>query len=639
LTWGYTKLTALFLLLTFSAAKVKAQVCTGSLGDPVVNIDFGRGSADAGPDPGFSSYTYVSDRNVRDGTYTIAKTTIGMNRNWYAVTNHTPDDVDGYMMVVNADRNPGIFYESDVQINLCPNTKYEFAAWLLNMLDYSGLKPNITFVVLDMNDIELGSYNTGDIPDQDRNWRQYGFIFQTTTSTRVKIRMINNVFNVNDAGGNDIVIDDITFRACGPDIKAGIGTSFNRVQDICEGTTTTLNLSAQTVGSGTLRYQWQKDSGGSWADIPGATNPSSYNESFTNAIPGLYNYRLTAAEPGNFNSPNCRTVSPILTVKVNSPPMVNAISNGPVCIGDAIMFDVSTDGTYEWRRPNGTLFSTEKSPVILDATASMSGSYTLTVKSLGCEVTSAINVNVIPPPIPVVDNPAPQICEGTSVQLNASGGTSYSWSPTIGLSDPNVANPIASPTVTTLYTVQVKSGTCYREAQVNVIVNKVPAADAGPDKKILSGYDVKLNGSVSGDGVRYFWTPNTDIDDKNSLTPRVSPKEDTDYILHAESTMGCVTALDTVFVKVYNGLTVPNAFSPNGDNINDAWNITAIDALDAPVVKVMNRYGTLIFESTGYEKPWDGKYRNEDVPVGVYYYIIDLKNGMKPVTGSLTLIR
>jgi gliding motility-associated-like protein len=269
----------------------------------------------------------------------------------------------------------------------------------------------------------------------------------------------------------------------------------------------------------------------------------------------------------------------------------------------------------------------------------MSGSYTLTVKSLGCEVTSAINVNVIPPPIPVVDNPAPQICEGTSVQLNASGGTSYSWSPTIGLSDPNVANPIASPTVTTLYTVQVKSGTCYREAQVNVIVNKVPAADAGPDKKILSGYDVKLNGSVSGDGVRYFWTPNTDIDDKNSLTPRVSPKEDTDYILHAESTMGCVTALDTVFVKVYNGLTVPNAFSPNGDNINDAWNITAIDALDAPVVKVMNRYGTLIFESTGYEKPWDGKYRNEDVPVGVYYYIIDLKNGMKPVTGSLTLIR
>ncbi|ETZ23329.1 gliding motility-associated C-terminal domain-containing protein [Pedobacter sp. V48] len=639
MTWGYTKLTALFLLLAFNTAKVMAQVCTGSLGDPVVNIDFGRGTADAGPDPGFSSYTYVNDRNVRDGTYTIAKTTIGMNRNWYAVTNHTPDDVDGYMMVVNADRNPGIFYETEVQANLCSNTKYEFAAWLLNMLDYSGLKPNITFVILDMNNTVLRTYNTGDIPDQDRNWRQYGFIFETTTSTRVKIRMINNVFNANDAGGNDIVIDDITFRACGPDIKAGIGSSFNRIQDICEGTTTTLKLSAQIVGSQTLRYQWQKDNGGSWTDIPGATNPSSYDAPFSNAIPGLYNYRLTAAELGNFNSPGCRTASQTITIRVNPPPVVNPISNGPVCVGDAIMLHVDNEGTYEWRRPDGTPFSTDKSPEIRSATVDMSGTYTVTVKSLGCEVTSAINVSVIPPPVPAVDHPAPQICEGTSVQLNASGGTTYTWSPTTGLSDPNIANPIASPTITTLYTVQVKSGTCYRETQVNVIVNKVPTADAGPDKKILRGYDVKLNGKVSGDGIRYFWTPNADIEDEHSLTPRVSPKEDTDYILHAESTLGCVTALDTVFVKVYNGLTVPNAFSPNGDNINDVWNITAIDALDVPVVKVMNRYGTLIFESTGYEKPWDGKYRNEDVPVGVYYYIIDLKNGMKPITGSLTLIR
>lgn len=641
MTWGYTKLTALFLILTFNAAKVMAQVCTGSLGDPVVNIDFGRGSADAGPDPGFSSYSYVNDRNVRDGTYTIAKTTIGMNSNWYTVTNHTSDDVDGYMMVVNADYGPGVFFETTVQTPLCANTKYEFAAWLFNMLDYNGLKPNITFVILDMSNTELGRYNPGDIPDQNNNWQQYGFTFRTTASTQVKIKMINNVFNTgpNPRGGNDFVIDDITFRACGPDIKAGVGSNFNRIQDVCLGTNVNLNLSSQIAGSETFRFQWQQQTDGIWLDIAEATDPSSYNVQIPNASLGSYNYRLSAAEPGNFNSTGCRTASETITIRVNPPPVVNPISNRPVCVGDEIMLHVENEGTYLWRRPDGTELSREKSPTIPNATASISGSYSVTVNYLGCEVTAEVAVDVIPPPQPTVGDPAPQICAGASVQLSALGGTGYKWFPETGLSDPNIANPIASPAVTTLYTVQVTRGTCYREAQVNVIVNKVPTADAGPDKKILRGYDVKLNGKVSGDGITYIWTPNTDIDDEHSLTPRVSPKEDTEYTLHAESSLGCVTALDTVFVKVYQGFIVPNAFSPNGDNINDVWNITAIDALDAPVVKVMNRYGTLVFESTGYEKPWNGRCRNEDVPVGVYYYIIDLKNGMKPVTGSLTLIR
>jgi len=639
LTKGYIKIIALFLIFTFNTAKVKAQVCTGSLGDPVVNIDFGRGSDDAGPDPGLSTYTYVSHRNVRDGDYTIAKTTLAMNANWYTVTNHTPNDPDGYMMVVNADRNRGVFFETIVQTDLCANTKYEFAAWLFNMLDYNGLKPNITFVVSDMSGNVLRSYDTGDIPDQNNNWRQYGFIFQTTAATRVKITMINNVFNERDAGGNDIVIDDITFRACGPDIKAGVGSNFNRIQDICLGANANLNLSSQIAGSETFRFQWQKQTDGIWLDIAGATDPSSYNVQIPNASLGSYNYRLTAAEPGNFNSPGCRTASEIITIRVNPPPVVNPISNGPVCVGDEIMLHVENEGTYLWRRPDGTEFSREKSPTIPNATASMSGSYSVTVNYLGCEVTAEVAVDVIPPPQPTVGNPAPQICVGASVQLSALGGTSYKWFPETGLSDPNIANPIASPTVTTLYTVQVTRGTCYREAQVNVIVNKVPTADAGPDKKILQGYDVKLNGKASGDGIRYFWTPALDIDDANSLSPKVSPKEDTNYILNVVSDLGCETALDTVFVRVYPKLIAPNAFSPNGDNINDSWNITAIDAVETPVVKVMNRYGNLVFESTGYKKPWDGKYRNEDVPVGVYYYIIDLKNGMKPITGSLTVIR
>jgi gliding motility-associated-like protein len=94
-----------------------------------------------------------------------------------------------------------------------------------------------------------------------------------------------------------------------------------------------------------------------------------------------------------------------------------------------------------------------------------------------------------------------------------------------------------------------------------------------------------------------------------------------------------------VFVKVYEKLIVPNIFSPNGDGINDSWNITAIDAFDTSNVKVMNRYGEMVFESSGYTKAWDGKYKNNDLPAGVYYYIIKLRSDINPVSGSVTLIR
>jgi len=562
-----------------------------------------------------------------------------MNDGWYEFANHTPGDFTGYMMVVNADRKRGVFYESTIPIDLCPNTQYEFAAWVVNMLKYSGIKPNITFVILDMSDREIGRYDTGDIPDRDPNWKHYGFIFSTTAATRVKIRMISNVDNPNRLGGNDIAIDDITFRACGPKITSGIGTDLKQSEDICENTTATFPLSADVQGSATLLYQWQKNEGNGWTDISGATNPALYTLTFTNAIPGTYDYRLTAAEPGNLNSPSCRTVSPVLTFRVNRQPVAEILSNNPVCIGDALTLDVNLTGTYEWRKPDGTVFSTARSPVLPGATDALKGVYTVTVKSFGCEATASVDVDVIPPPVPAVGNPEPEICDGGNVVLSASGGTTYLWLPSAGLSDPTIANPVASPAVTTLYTVQVKSGSCYREARVNVIVHKSPKADAGPDKKLLLGNDVRLNGKASGDGIRYFWTPALDIDNAGSLSPKVSPKQDTYYTLNVESSLGCVTAVDEVFVRVYQKLIIPSAFSPNGDSMNDVWNITAIDAFEAPEVKVMNRYGELVFESRGYEKAWDGKRLNHDLPPGVYYYIIRLRNDLAPLSGSVMIIR
>jgi len=83
---------------------------------------------------------------------------------------------------------------------------------------------------------------------------------------------------------------------------------------------------------------------------------------------------------------------------------------------------------------------------------------------------------------------------------------------------------------------------------------------------------------------------------------------------------------------------IPNAFSPNGDNINDRWMIEALNKYPGCRVTVFDRYGQLLFYSEGYEYPWDGSFNGKPVPIGTYYYIIDLKSGEK-ISGSVTLLK
>ena len=86
-------------------------------------------------------------------------------------------------------------------------------------------------------------------------------------------------------------------------------------------------------------------------------------------------------------------------------------------------------------------------------------------------------------------------------------------------------------------------------------------------------------------------------------------------------------------------IEIPNAFTPNGDGINDLWDITALQAYPGCTISIYNRSGSLVYNSVNYPKPWDGTYNGKNLPVGTYYYVIDLKNGKKPLAGSVTIIR
>ncbi len=643
----FLKHTLSFLFILFLAETSKAQLCTGSLGDPVVNITFGTGS---NPGPALSSnitnYSYVTNQCPSDGFYTIASSTAGCFGNtWHTLTeDHTPGDVNGYMMLINASYSPGSFYVDTVR-DLCGGTTYEFSAWIISLLKSSacggvGNKPNITFRIESSSGTVIQSYSTGDIANLSfAQWNQYGFFFTLPAGgSDLVLRMINNA--PGDCG-NDLALDDITFRPCGPKVNAafvnasGIGDTARYC--ISSQPSVTLTGSVQS-GYNNPAYQWQQstDSGTTWQDIAGETS-STYTHVFN--IAGVFQYRMSAAEQGNIGIARCRVASNTLTIAVDTIPVPAAANTSPACDHSSVSLSAQNGQTYAWTGPNG-FSSTLASPVLATATLANAGKYYVLVNSKGgCVKRDSTTVIINPLPAANAGTDA-VICENSSASLQASGGASYSWLPASGLSNTIIANPVATPAVTTNYVVTVVSvAGCKASDTVLITVLKKPVANAGPDKKIVNGQSVLLNGSASGDTASYFWSPPQFIDNTAILMPTVNPASDMTYTLHVLSGNGCGTATDDVFVRVLKKIAVPNAFSPNGDGINDVWNIEALDTYPESETMVFNRYGQVVFHTRGYGKPWDGNFGGKPLPSGTYYYTIDRKNDFPVLSGWVMIIR
>jgi gliding motility-associated-like protein len=624
----------LFLILFFGD-RIWAQ-CKGTLGDPIKNETFGSGTSTFGSSlpNGVTYYTYVTG-SPEDGQYTIAKTISGLNGGWYqSIVNHTPNDPNGYMMVVNASIDLGIFYQTTIT-DLCPGTTYEFSAWIINILKNTGLQPNVKFTI-ENNGVEILQFATEDIP-QNTGWIKYAKTFVTPTDLgTITLKMTNLT---PGGGGNDLALDDITFSACGPTLTPLIADNTSTSAQMCEGSDATFHFKTD-ITSGVYqnpRYQWQVNTGSGFTDLPNEQMPE-LTVSIQNAVKGVYQYRMLAGDGNNINSPNCRIAGSPLTLTVNPLPIPLAENSGSVCIGATIQLNASGGTSYVWTGPN-QFTSTEKSPAIPNATKLMEGTYTVEVKANGCTQNATTYVEVKDPIIPATNIQTATICEGKSIQLEASGGATYLWQPSAGLSDPGISNPIASPTETTTYIVKISNGACFETKQITVNVNKNATADAGADRKILTGQSINLNGKVSGDDITYYWSPSDYLDDPTKLSPVAKPTEDITYTLHAISNSGCTSAIDEVFIKVYPKVVIPNTFSPNGDNINDTWNIPAAATFPNPIVKITNRYGQLVYQSTGTFKPWDGKMNGKDLPPAVYYYTIYLNEDFKTYSGWVMLMR
>ena len=637
----------IFALFLYFNNNANAQVCTGTFGEVSWGTTFGHGASQYGgplKSENTGIYEYYEGQ-PEDTYYTIVKTTPGMDsagpNKWHLINNHTPNDPNGYFMLINADLIKETFYQETIN-DLCPNTSYQFSAFVSNLVIGDGGNPKLVFTIEDaVTHNILSTFPTQEIEKTTvPEWKQLITTFTTSANTGSIIIKIRN--DAPGGLGNDLALDDITFRACGPVMIPNVNGTASASGELCEGTTVdfTIGMEVQAGVYTSPQFQWQKWDTNTWINIPGGTNKIATIH-FQDAVAGVSQFRMLASENGSINSVACRTASPPITFTVLDLTNLLASSNGTLCKGGRILLDVNENGTYVWRNPLGQVFSTLKSPVIIDATPEMTGIYTVEVTNAGgCIRVASTNVKVVPEfLVSVRDSVLTKCINGNPIQMEALGGISYKWYPAEGLSNSNLANPLANPAVTTTYTVLISNGVCEHSATVKVVINKNALANAGTDKEIFIGESVILDGSVTGDKVSYFWTPTEGLDDPSKLKPIATPTRDMSYTLTAISDEGCNTATDQVAVKILGNVVVPNTFSPNGDGINDFWNLASIADYPTAVIKVVNRDGQLIYQGNGTSTSWDGKYKGQDVPVGAYYYIITLNSKRKNLTGWVMIVR
>ncbi|RYY26393.1 MAG: PKD domain-containing protein [Sphingobacteriaceae bacterium] len=187
------------------------------------------------------------------------------------------------------------------------------------------------------------------------------------------------------------------------------------------------------------------------------------------------------------------------------------------------------------------------------------------------------------------------------------------------------------------YVFTTESG-CADSLTQNITVNPTPTVDAGVNRSVHIGESVTLSPKATGNNITYKWTPATGLNNPNIARPVATPQDDITYRLTVTSADSC-SATDTVSIRILKIPIIPNTFTPNSDGTNDVWNIQNLDRYPDCIMDIYNRYGMLMYHSIGYNRPWDGRYKGEEVPVGTYYYVLNLKDGTKNYGGYVTVIR
>jgi gliding motility-associated-like protein len=491
-----------------------------------------------------------------------------------------------------------------VDSNLCVNSDTVLVT--VNALPLVDLGPDVSMCIFDSIQLQA----TGSI---DYNWTDGTYLSDTTIANPYATNTVDNTFVVIGEDVNGCINSDtinVTINAL-PIVSAG-----SDVQ-ICIGDSTQLNA------GGAVNYVWDN---ALFLTDGNIGNPIAFPVDTTSFI--------VMGEDVNscFNSDT-------VVVIVNPLPIVSAGNDVDICLGDSAQLVATGGDVYAWEPIAFVTDANIFNPIAFPDTT-VQFIVTVTDSNL-CVNQDSVIVNVFR----ISTIPDTTICDLESVQLDVLGspGDFFSWTPVDYLTDPSIANPIATPPVTTTYSVDVTNTVgCEDQASVTITVNDIPqpnfsyTVEPGCD-----GVVVEITDSSALTDF-YSWTfSNGEISTEASPTVIFEYGGDFTMQLTASNQFGCSSIVDTAaiagsFVDYYD-IHIPNVFTPNGDNENDAfWIETPGHLSQCLELNVFNRWGQLIFKSAGNVISWDGKTSTgQDVPEGTYMFTIVLKEYVYEGTVSL----
>ncbi|MBI3501509.1 MAG: gliding motility-associated C-terminal domain-containing protein [Bacteroidetes bacterium] len=329
-----------------------------------------------------------------------------------------------------------------------------------------------------------------------------------------------------------------------------------------------------------------------------------------------------------------------VNVTVIPVPLLLSTNDTTICQGDSVSLCASGATTYQWfTLPAWTPVSTGICYTVSPSTGTTCYGIIGTNGGM-CVDSDTVCVTVLAMPVALAGNDTAFCFGGNAMLCSSSLNTAnYSWYQlpawTIIKSDTCIA--VSPPVGINDFGLIASNGICSDTDTVSVTVFALPVIDAGTDVTILTSQSAVLNGTGTG---TYSWSPSSGLSCTTCINPTANPTTSTTYTLTVTDANGC-TSTDTVRVNVVLSVVPNDGLSPNGDGINDVWIIPGIEQFPEAVVEVYNRWGELLFSSVGYKIPWDAKYNGKDLPVGTYYYVINLNSDLypDPVTGPITILR
>ena len=344
----------------------------------------------------------------------------------------------------------------------------------------------------------------------------------------------------------------------------------------------------------------------------------------------------------------CESVRASLPVEIKATPAAPTVSPYAICATTGTYTLTASGSNVLWYATSTSTSGNNTAPVI-DLSVPNNLSYFVSQTVNGCESTRAeLSVAIHLKPNPIIPIADTAICTPSILILTARnlspGSNTYKWYKNGQFVSNTTSNTYfvnASELPGGVYMFEEINGNCSGVSNsVNINVIETPTAYAGEDFTIKQGNIAMLQASGGGN---YSWSPASNLNNAFISNPEFVASQTTVYSVIVSDQTNTCSSTDEITVTVESPISIPNVITVNGDGVNDTWQIENSYMYPNASFEIFNRWGNLVWKSTGYGKEWDGTnfHNNEVLPDGTYFYVILLNSELfkDPYTGYVQVIK